>query len=62
MVWLGTKSGEYSTKTGYAVASLSQVDEDDQTNQNMDDFNWNKSVWGLNTAPKNQNVCMESSA
>ena len=44
MVWLGTKSGEYSTKTGYAVASLSQVDEDDQTNQNMADFNWNKSV------------------
>ena len=52
MVWLGTKSGEYSTKTGYAVASLSQVDEDDQNNQNMVDFNWNKCVWGLNTAPK----------
>ncbi|WZZ22713.1 hypothetical protein YC2023_124100 [Brassica napus] len=50
LVWLGTKSGEYSTKSGYYIA----VNDEDRRNlpPNAESFKWKKSVWNLPCAPK----------
>ena len=50
LMWLGTKSGEYATKSGYYAA---MEDEDHQDNEFAGpDFNWKKCVWNVDTAPK----------
>lgn len=49
-MWLGTKSGEYSTKSGYYTA----VYDEDRRNlpPNAVSFKWKNSVWNLPCAPK----------
>ncbi|KAL0857263.1 hypothetical protein Bca101_062417 [Brassica carinata] len=44
-VWLLDKSGQYSTKTGYAAAKLNMVGKHQE-------FNWRKSVWNVACSPK----------
>lgn len=44
-VWLFDKSGNYTTKSGYAIAKRSTCNHTDQ-------FNWNKCVWNVKTSPK----------
>lgn len=46
LIWLGTKSREYSTKSGYYTA----VNRDRLGNNT--DLNWKKNVWKLEYAPK----------
>ncbi|KAG7536993.1 Zinc knuckle CX2CX4HX4C [Arabidopsis suecica] len=46
LVWLPAKSGSYTTKTGYALASSSQEAT------GIRDFNWNKSIWHISAAHK----------
>ncbi|XP_048634185.1 uncharacterized protein LOC125608233 [Brassica napus] len=50
IVWLGTKTGEYTTKSGYYNA----VNGEDNGHAGPvgDDFNWKKNVWNLECAPK----------
>lgn len=50
-VWLGTNTGEYTTKSGYQAAIKTKREE----RGNIADINridWFKSVWKLTTAPK----------
>lgn len=47
-VWLLEKSGEYTTKTGYAVAKIN-------TPNNRDPFNWKQCIWNVKCSPKLQN-------
>ena len=50
-VWLGTNTGEYTTKSGYQAAIKTKREE----RGNIADINridWVKSVWKLTTAPK----------
>lgn len=50
MAWLGTRTGEYSVKSGYYAA----VDRD-QTRAELvpgKNFDWKKNVWNLDVAPK----------
>lgn len=44
--WVLNTSGEYSTKSGYAVAKLNNGDQITQ------DFNWKQSIWQVDTSPK----------
>lgn len=48
-VWLGTKSGTYSTKSGYYTAINTQNASAPPTVEN---FKWKSSVWNLQCAPK----------
>lgn len=50
LIWLGTKSGDYTTKSGY----YSAVNNDDfGVAQNLLlGFNWKSSVWNLSCSPK----------
>lgn len=50
LIWLGTKSGEYSTKSGYYTAVDRAEDRDGLWNGT--DINWKKNVWKLECAPK----------
>lgn len=45
LIWLLTKSGDYSAKTGYALLSQNQ-------SMKEGDFNWISSVWQVQTSPK----------
>ncbi|CAA7040352.1 unnamed protein product [Microthlaspi erraticum] len=49
-IWLPTRSGEYSVKTGYHVA-LEQT-TDPHLNQNPHQVNWNLDIWQAKTSPK----------
>lgn len=50
LIWLGTRSGEYTTKSGYFSAV---TDEDDRLAlQDTQAFKWKASVWKLPCAPK----------
>lgn len=44
-VWLLDKSGQYSTKTGYAAAKLNMKGK-------QHEFNWRKCVWNIACSPK----------
>lgn len=46
LVWLGTKTGEYTTKSGYFTA----VNRDETPNP--DGFKWKNGIWNLECAPK----------
>lgn len=47
-LWLGTKTGEYTAKSGYFTAV-----EDDNAGEDMGaNINWKKHVWNLDCAPK----------
>ncbi|XP_010481118.1 PREDICTED: uncharacterized protein LOC104759954 [Camelina sativa] len=46
LAWLPEKSGVYSTKSGYAKAILSE------STSVSPSFNWQSSIWNLQTAPK----------
>lgn len=55
-VWMFNASGEYSTKSGYAVAKLNNGETDTQS------FNWKKSIWQVATSPKiNHFMCKANS-
>lgn len=45
-VWLHNSSGEYSTKSGYAVTKLCNGTHEDRA------FAWNKCIWEVDTSPK----------
>lgn len=45
-VWLFKTNGEYSTKSGYAIAKLCNGAPEDLL------FNWKKCVWQVDTSPK----------
>lgn len=51
LVWLGTQSGAYTTKSGYHRALKKRTEEGENAN-NREGFNWFKGVWSLNTSPK----------
>ena len=46
LVWLPNASGEYTTKSGYAVAKLCNGTREDRT------FKWKKCIWQVDTSPK----------
>lgn len=46
-VWLPEKSGEYSTRSGYALAKMNKGDT-------IETFNWKKCVWNVKCSPKLQ--------
>ncbi|XP_019093323.1 PREDICTED: uncharacterized protein LOC104753702 [Camelina sativa] len=48
-IWLLTKSGEYSAKTGYHAATDRDKPNLPVHNPN---FNWNKNIWNLHCPPK----------
>lgn len=49
LVWLGTKTGEYSVKSGYYIA----VEDEDREGEPIGhDFNWTKNIWNLDCASK----------
>ena len=50
LIWLGTESGEYTTKSGYRKAlERSTYPEEERPAVTVD---WNSGVWKLHTAPK----------
>ena len=49
-VWLGTRSGTYSIKSGYYTAV--NQEENREIAQNNLGFQWKRSVWNLTCAPK----------
>ncbi|XP_056842864.1 uncharacterized protein LOC130495483 [Raphanus sativus] len=51
LIWLGTKYGEYSSKSGYYTAIEDLLLEDPAEAS----FNWKKNVWALDVAPKVKN-------
>ncbi|KAF3583774.1 hypothetical protein F2Q69_00027418 [Brassica cretica] len=50
LIWLGTESGEYTTKSGYRKALENSTDPKEV--QPAETFDWNSGVWKLHTAPK----------
>ena len=50
LVWLGTKSGDYTTKSGYYAAVENEVNP--LGGQAAGTVNWKKDVWNLPCAPK----------
>lgn len=48
LFWLGTKSGEYSSKSGYYIA----MEEEEVMATAEAEFKWKKNVWMLECAPK----------
>lgn len=63
-IWIPNNSGVYSTKSGYFEAVKRQEQEEkikriqlgnqQQQQDRLQAFNWNKSIWSLKTAPKIQ--------
>lgn len=51
LIWLGTKSGEYTTKSGYHTAIKLRSNMEEHT-QDAGEIEWFKSVWNLQTSPK----------
>ena len=49
--WLGTKTGEYTVKTGYYTA-MAEVTEEILEGEATTEFDWRKTVWNLKIAPK----------
>ncbi|WZY83148.1 hypothetical protein YC2023_029532 [Brassica napus] len=47
LMWLHEKTGQYTTKTGYALAKLNIADR-------QDGFRWRKCVWNVKCSPKLQ--------
>ncbi|KAL0653836.1 hypothetical protein Bca4012_096527 [Brassica carinata] len=47
-IWLGTKTGDYTVKSGYFFAASEETEQDEQ----HANFNWKKNVWELDCAPK----------
>ncbi|XP_048633020.1 uncharacterized protein LOC125607204 [Brassica napus] len=45
LVWLADKTGNYTTKSGYATANLN-------VEGRASDFNWHRCVWNVNCSPK----------
>lgn len=45
LIWLKEKSGNYSTKSGYALAKI-------HTGNQQDNFNWKQYVWNVQCSPK----------
>ncbi|KAG2249377.1 hypothetical protein Bca52824_089005 [Brassica carinata] len=54
LVWLPNASGDYTSKSDYALARLSTQ------SHITDQFPWRKSVWNLNTPPKVQTFLWRS--
>lgn len=50
LIWLGTKSGSYSTKSGYYFVVIRE--EGGENALNTANFNWKKNVWELGCTPK----------
>lgn len=50
IIWLKTKDGNYSTKSGYWAACESR--EPPVHNQQVSPVDWEKGIWKLNTDPK----------
>lgn len=50
LIWLGTKTGEYTTKSGYY--SMVDVGSYGEAAVAATDINWNKGVWRLECVPK----------
>lgn len=50
LIWLGTSSGEYSTKTGYRTALFKAGNREEEPEAG--DMDWHKGVWKLQVAPK----------
>ena len=50
-VWLASKNGEYSAKSGYQVANK-KIRDLTLLSCNQQGFNWHKEIWKLNSAPK----------
>ena len=48
LFWLGTKSGDYTSKSGYFAA----IDSEEAIEELEANFNWKKHVWNLQCAPK----------
>lgn len=48
LCWIGTKTGEYTTRSGYISAVSENAPAEDQQRS----INWNQHVWSLKTAPK----------
>lgn len=48
LVWLGTKTGEYTSKSGY----FTTIVDTNGGNPTEPGFNWKKNVWNLECAPK----------
>lgn len=46
-IWLGEKSGHYTTKSGYALTKVNSCSL-------QDTFNWKKCVWNVKCLPKLQ--------
>lgn len=51
LCWLGTESGTFTTKSGYAAALNNRGALNDQI-QDDPPFDWKKNVWNLQTLPK----------
>ena len=52
-IWLGTDTGEFSTKSGYYAALQCRTQLPEDLHQELNNqFDWNKQVWKLPTAPK----------
>lgn len=50
-IWFASKSGQYTTKSGYASA-IELQNHDLQEESRPEEFDWYRSVWSLTTAPK----------
>lgn len=48
LVWLPEKSGSYTTKTGYGIASSLEIN----SIMNCPEFDWLKHIWNVKTSPK----------
>ncbi|XP_048629759.1 uncharacterized protein LOC125601745 [Brassica napus] len=49
--WLGTRTGEYSVKSGYYTA-MAEVTDEILEGEPTPEFDWKKTVWNLAVAPK----------
>lgn len=52
VIWVPTKTGDYSTKSGYYAAV--ELDRPRNLTNPAQNFNWIKNIWSLKTAPKIQ--------
>lgn len=50
LVWLPVKSGEYTTKSGYALTKLQNTCHGTELVQSH--YNWRSCVWNIETSPK----------
>lgn len=51
IIWLGTESGEYTTKSGYHTAIQRRTETLEHQEENME-LEWFKFVWNLHVSPK----------